>query len=114
MNGDDPVGGIFNVENRKTYTISSAHDENLISKKQAIMMLEAQASTLHRNIIHCFWIKFYFQACTGAMINPSNGERLRVEKAVEAGFVAAAFKKHLLLAEVFKFTSIYSRFVWKS
>ena len=33
------------------------------------------------------------------MINPSNGERLRVEKAVEAGFVAAAFKKHLLLAE---------------
>ena len=33
------------------------------------------------------------------MINPSNGDRLRVEKAVEAGFVAPAFKKHLLLAE---------------
>ena len=42
LNGDDPVGGILNVENRKTYTISAAHDENLISKKQAIMMLEAQ------------------------------------------------------------------------
>ena len=54
LNGDDPVGGIFNVENRQTYTISSAHDENLISKKQAIMMLEAQASTLHQNIIHFF------------------------------------------------------------
>jgi len=54
LNGDDPVGGIFNVENRKTYTISSAHNENLISKKQAIMMLEAQVSTRNQNIIHCF------------------------------------------------------------
>ena len=58
LNGDDPVGGIFNVENRKTYTISSAHDENLISKKQAIMMLEAQASytslKYHRGMIHRF------------------------------------------------------------
>ena len=52
LNGDDPVGGIFNVENRKTYTISSAHDENLISKKQAIMMLEAQASTLYEHMSH--------------------------------------------------------------
>ena len=33
------------------------------------------------------------------MINPSSGERLRVEKAVEVGFVSTAFKKHLLLAE---------------
>ena len=45
------------------------------------------------------YLRSNLQACTGAMINPSNGERLRVEKAVESGFVAAAFKKHLLLAE---------------
>ena len=80
MNGDDPVGGILNVIDRKTYTISAAHEANLISKKQAIMMLEAQA-------------------CTGSMINPGSGERMRVEESIEAGFVSPQFKKHLLLAE---------------
>ena len=35
----------------------------------------------------------------GAMINPKDGEKCDVETAVEKGFVAPRFKKHLLLAE---------------
>ena len=45
LNGDDPVGGILDVESRQTYSVCEAHDKGLISKKQAIMMLEAQACT---------------------------------------------------------------------
>jgi hypothetical protein len=33
------------------------------------------------------------------MINPSTGEKLRVEDAVATGVVAQRFKKHLILAE---------------
>ena len=43
LNGDAPVGGIMDVEAKTTFNISDAFDKNLISKKQAIMMLEAQA-----------------------------------------------------------------------
>ena len=41
------------------------------------------------------------------MINPKSGDRMRVEEAIEAGFVSSQFKKHLLLAEqaVFGFDS---------
>ena len=88
LNGDDPVGGILDVESRQTYSICEAHEKELISKKQAIMMLEAQA-------------------CTGSMINPKTGDRMRVEEAIDSGFVSPQFKKHLLLAEqaVFGFDS---------
>ena len=88
LNGDDPVGGILDVESRETYSVCQALDKGLISKKQAIMMLEAQA-------------------CTGSMIDPITGERMRVEESIEKGFVSAQFKKHLLLAEqsVFGFES---------
>ena len=45
LNGDTPVGGVMDVEKRETFTISEALEGNLISKKEAIMMLEAQACT---------------------------------------------------------------------
>ena len=80
LNGDTPVGGVMDVETQNTHSVSEAFDKNLISKKQAIMMLEAQA-------------------CTGAMINPVSGDKLSVEDAVAQDVVSSRFKKHLLLAE---------------
>ena len=45
LNGDTPVGGVMDVQKRETFSISQALEANLISKKEAIMMLEAQACT---------------------------------------------------------------------
>jgi len=87
--GDSPVGGVLDIKTRETYNVSEAFENGLLSKKQAIMLLEAQA-------------------CLACMINPKSGEKLRVEDALIAGYVSPKFKRHLLLAEqaVFGFEAV--------